>query len=185
MTDTTKPTYPKGSRWRVTKPGARIIGMKPDGPNCFTGYRLDLAVGTVLTSRGRSMTFGDGVYALKWGDATNQWICNDAIFEPNVGGMWGGQLPDPAYVEPAPADVPLPVHLIPDVIAEYDRMVRLNTTPDYDAIAEVIADDGFEVRYEVCEVAEGMGWLVDDDLGDKLHDAADVYQARLARERSK
>lgn len=92
--------YITGSRWRVVKPGASIVGMKPDGPGCFRGFRLDLAVGTVLTCLGVSMTFGDGVPALKWGDADGHWICNDALFEPHVGGMWEGLPPDPSYIEP-------------------------------------------------------------------------------------
>lgn len=95
-------SYPAGSRWRVIKEGAYIDGMVPAGRSVQTGFRLDLEVGTILTSAGRSMTMGDGVPALKWREADNAWICNDALFHPHVGGIWDGYLPDPSYVERLP-----------------------------------------------------------------------------------
>lgn len=93
--------FPRGSRWRVVRPGAAIAGMVPSGPGCQTFFRRPLAVGDVLTSLGTSMTMGDGVPALKWGDEAGENICNDAVFEPHVGTMWQGLRPDPSYLEPA------------------------------------------------------------------------------------
>jgi hypothetical protein len=45
------------------------------------------------------MTMGDGVPALKWGDAEGKWLANDCLFMPIQGGMWGGQIPADGYLE--------------------------------------------------------------------------------------
>ena len=75
--------YRRGSKWRVVKPGARIVGMKSSGSFSFTGFALDLPVGTVLTCEGSSMTFGDGYPVLKWRDENNRPICMDAEIQGN------------------------------------------------------------------------------------------------------
>jgi hypothetical protein len=91
--------YRQGRRFRVTKEGARIVGLLPSAEG-QQGYWQALAPGDILTCRGVSMTFGDGVPAIKWNDAQDQWICNDAIFEPYIGSMWDGMPPHPDYLEP-------------------------------------------------------------------------------------
>jgi hypothetical protein len=104
MSDTaivlTHQDFRAGRKFRVIKAGASIDGMVPIAPYCQQGFRKPLPVGTILTCRGSGMTFGDGVPAVKWADEHDQWICNDAVFEPTKGGMWGGQLPADGYVEP-------------------------------------------------------------------------------------
>lgn len=91
--------YKAGQRYRVIKPGASISGMKPIAPNVQQGFVRKLQVGDVLTCRGTSMTFGDGVPIVKWADEKNEWICNDADFSPSTGGMWNRR-PDDSYLEP-------------------------------------------------------------------------------------
>jgi hypothetical protein len=72
---------------------------------------------------------------------------------------------------------------IATIIAEYEAIVRINTTPDWDAIAEVAADTDGEVVYEVCDTANDLGFteLTDADR-DALGDAAGVLKDRLAAE---
>jgi hypothetical protein len=96
--------FVRGRRFVVIKDGARISGMKPSGPYVQSGFSLPLHRGDILTCAGESMTMGDGVYAVKWLDAAGKYICNDAIFSPYVGGMWGGLRPDPAYLVPEFSD---------------------------------------------------------------------------------
>jgi hypothetical protein len=92
--------YRQGRHFRVLREGAQITGMVPAPGGGQQGFRRALHPGELLTCRGVSMTFGDGVPAIKWNDADDQWICNDAIFEPHTGGMWGGMPPDPDYLQP-------------------------------------------------------------------------------------
>lgn len=92
--------YLAGRKYRVIKEGAQLTGMQPAGPNCQQGWSQKLQVGDVLTYAGQSMTFGDGVPAMKWKDAAGQWIANDCLFRPAQGGMWGGQVPEDGYLEP-------------------------------------------------------------------------------------
>lgn len=91
--------YEKGRRYRVVRAGARLRGMQPAGRGCQRGWRKDLAVGEILTCSGTSMTFGDGVPALKWADEDGKWLANDCIFDPVAGGMWSGQKPVEGYLE--------------------------------------------------------------------------------------
>lgn len=91
--------FEKGKKYRVVKPGARLRGYKPVGPNCEEGWSRDLEVGEIITCAGSSMTFGDGVPALKWHDKDGKWIANDCLFRPVQGGMWGGQVPEDGYLE--------------------------------------------------------------------------------------
>jgi hypothetical protein len=93
--------FAAGRRFRVARPGCRLVGMQPDGPGCQRGWARDLAVGDVLTCAGESMTSGDGVPAVKWRGAAGEWLANDCTFWPVVGGLWGGQLPPPGALEPA------------------------------------------------------------------------------------
>ena len=88
-----------GKKFRVVREGARLCGFKPAGPHCQQGWRRDLQVGEVITCGGESMTFGDGVPAIKWLDADGKWIANDCLFHPVKGGMWGGQIPEDGYLE--------------------------------------------------------------------------------------
>lgn len=91
--------YEKGRRYRVVRDGARLTGMQPIDRNAQQGWRKDLVVGDILTCLGTSMTRGDGVPALKWGDETGQWMANDCIFSPVSGGIWSGQVPVDGYLE--------------------------------------------------------------------------------------
>lgn len=91
-------TYEAGKRYRVIKEGARLEGMKPVAPYCQQGWSQDLHVGDVITCGRTSMTFGDGVPALKWLDENGEWIANDCLFRPVQGGMWGGQIPVEGYL---------------------------------------------------------------------------------------
>ena len=89
----------KGAKFRVIKKGAYISGMKPIAPYASQGHHEHLDVGRILTCAGSSMTHGDGVSAVKWLDADGNWICNDALFSHVIGGMWGGQIPEPGWLE--------------------------------------------------------------------------------------
>jgi hypothetical protein len=91
--------YKKGQRYRVIREGARLRGMQPVGPHTQQGWRRELEVGDVITCLGTSMTFGDGVPAVKWGDEDGAWLANDCIFSPASGGLWGGQPPADGYLE--------------------------------------------------------------------------------------
>jgi hypothetical protein len=91
--------FENGKKFRVVKAGAKLWGMKPSGPYCQTGWSKQLKVGDVITCSGSSMTYGDGVPALKWRDADGQWLANDCCFDPVKGGMWGGQVPEDGYLE--------------------------------------------------------------------------------------
>lgn len=78
-------------------------------------------------------------------------------------------------------------------LAEYDRIVRTNTTPAYDAQAAVVADDTGEVFGEVADTAsevtgrtEGEAWREAVDV-DEWHDRylspmVTAYKAALAVE---
>lgn len=91
--------FVRGKKFRVIKAGGYISGMKPVAPYVQQGYREQLEVGTVLMCAGESMTFGDGVPAIKWLREDGKPICNDAIFSHVVGGMWAGQVPEPGWME--------------------------------------------------------------------------------------
>ncbi len=91
--------FEKGKRYRVIRAGAHLTGMQPAGRNAQQGWRQDLNVGDILTCSGSSMTFGDGVPALKWTDENGDWLANDCTFTPVQGGMWGGQVPEDGYLE--------------------------------------------------------------------------------------
>lgn len=91
--------YRVGARYRVLRPGARLSGMMPTGPYCQKGWRRDLEPGDVLTYKGRSMTFGDGVPAMKWAGPDGEWLANDCTIWPYQGGMWGGMVPMDGLLE--------------------------------------------------------------------------------------
>ncbi len=91
--------FVRGAKFRVIKAGANISGMKPHGPNCQVGYREILEVGRIIVCSGDSMTYGDGVPAIKWENENRQAICNDAIFSHCLGGMWSGHYPEPGWLE--------------------------------------------------------------------------------------
>lgn len=93
--------YIKGEKYRVVRAGAYLRGMTTVGRGVFNGWRRDLQVGDVITCLGESWTMGDGVPAIKWGDETGEWLANDCTFQPCGGGLWGGQVPLPGYLEPA------------------------------------------------------------------------------------
>lgn len=92
--------FVRGKKFRVIAEGSYIHGMVPIAPYCQQGFSEPLAVGTILTCAGESMTYGDGVPAIKWLREDGKPICNDAIFSNVVGGMWGGQVPEPGWMEP-------------------------------------------------------------------------------------
>lgn len=80
--------FRKGQKWRVTRDGASLSGMKPTGPYAQQGWSMPLPVGTILTCAGRKMTFGDGVPVIKWTDAEGEWLANDCTLSPSTGGIW-------------------------------------------------------------------------------------------------
>jgi hypothetical protein len=90
--------YEPGRKYWVIKEGARLTGMRPTAPYCQIGWSKKLHIGDVLTCAGHSMTFGDGVPALKWKGENGEWLANDCLFQPAQGGMWGGQLPADGYL---------------------------------------------------------------------------------------
>lgn len=72
-------------------------------------------------------------------------------------------------------------------VKKYDRQVRANTTPEYDALAAVAAcDEGLYGAYgELCDVAcEAVGGdrVLTDAEHDALWAAFQSYQARLRDE---
>lgn len=93
--------FKKGVKFRCLTP-IRITGMRSRGPRCWQGYGETFPAGSILTCLGESMTFGDGVPAIKWGREDDQVICMDALIEDVVGGMWGGQIPTPGLLEVVP-----------------------------------------------------------------------------------
>jgi hypothetical protein len=92
--------FQAGRRFRVAAPGCRLTGMQPHRTGGRVGWGLSLAVGDELTCAGTSMTSGDGVPAVKWWDALGRRLAEDCLFEPVIGGMWGGQYPVPGRLEP-------------------------------------------------------------------------------------
>lgn len=92
--------FENGRKFRVVVAGLKVSGMKPVAPYTQQGWSEQLPIGTVLTCDGTSMTFGDGVPALKWRDAHGSFICNDALIEPHMPGMWSGMYPIPGTMEP-------------------------------------------------------------------------------------
>lgn len=92
--------YEKDKKYRVIKDGAQLYGMKPTAPYCQTGWRKKLEVGEVITCAGCSMTFGDGIAALKWNDENGEWLANDCMFKPVKGNeLWGMQEPADGFLE--------------------------------------------------------------------------------------
>lgn len=87
-----------GQRWRVIKAGASLWGWKPCGPGARQGWRQELAVDTVITCAGRSMSSGDGVPLIKWTDENGNHLAGDCEFRPETGGMWASA-PADGYLE--------------------------------------------------------------------------------------
>ena len=80
--------------------GARIVALDVDeAAVADTAMAVQAGGGDILTCAGSSMTFGDGVPALKWTDENGDWIANDCTFTPVQGGMWSGQIPEDGYLE--------------------------------------------------------------------------------------
>ncbi len=92
-------SWPAGHRFRVTRAGASVVGLRPTGPASWAPVTIPLEIGTVLTCAGRGWTIGDGALIVKWRDARGQPICVDAEFKPSVGGL-AMSVPDSSYVEP-------------------------------------------------------------------------------------
>lgn len=86
-----------GQRWRVIKAGGSLFGWQPC-PGGQQGWRQDLAVGTVITCNGRSMSGGDGVPIIKWSDENGKPLAGDCEFHPQTGGMWASA-PADGYLE--------------------------------------------------------------------------------------
>jgi len=93
--------YVKGARYRVIREGAYLVGMQPVGRGVRQGWKQTLAVGTVLTHGGRSMTSGDGVPIDKWLDEDGKWMADDCQLLPSAPGctIWT-ERPDPSLLEP-------------------------------------------------------------------------------------
>jgi hypothetical protein len=93
------PKFTKGKRYLVTKEGAQISGWQSLGNGAYQGFHRKLPIGTIITCAGSSMSIGsDGVPLVKWTDEKGGFICNDAEFNPSVGGMWDRQ-PDSSYLK--------------------------------------------------------------------------------------
>lgn len=90
--------FVRGKQFRCLVP-VKLWGMQPAGPGVQRGWSAVMPEGTVLTCAGESMTFGDGVPAVKWLDENGKHIANDCLVRDVVGGMWGGQLPRPGLLE--------------------------------------------------------------------------------------
>lgn len=86
-------------RFRIIKSGGSLYGMRAIRGG-QQGWRKMLDVDEVITCKDSSMTFGDGVPAVKWADANGIRLAHDCLFWPVIGGMWGGQIPMPGYLEP-------------------------------------------------------------------------------------
>lgn len=121
-----------GQRWRVIKAGGSLWGWKSAGPHAQEGWRQDLAVGTIITCKGRSMSGGDGVPLIKWGDENGNYLAGDCEFRPETGGMWAS----------APADGYLEL-VLPTSVKTFDE-VRAWTD------------------YERCMAVENYDYKVDD-----------------------
>lgn len=91
--------FTRGRRFRARQPFT-LWGMQPSGPWSQTSWRLAIPPGTILTCAGESMTFGDGVPAIKWTDADGNYLAIDCCVDDIVGGMWGGQIPRPGLLKP-------------------------------------------------------------------------------------
>ena len=92
--------YEKGKQYRVIKDGAHLSGMRPVAPYTHQGWRMNLSLGQVITCDGTSMTFGDGVPALKWSDENGNYLASDCLFSPVKGDIiWGGQVPADGFLE--------------------------------------------------------------------------------------
>ncbi len=89
-----------GQKWLVVREGASLEGMVPIEPYAYGGWACSLHVGDVITCRGESWTFGDGVLAIKWIPPDGDQTIADCIFRPCTGGMWGGMVPADGYLEP-------------------------------------------------------------------------------------
>lgn len=151
---TARSKYEKGKKFRVIKAGARLSGYKPTAPYCQTGWGRPLEVGEVITCAGESMTFGDGVPAIKWLDADGKWIANDCIFSPVQGGMWGGQAPEDGYLEPVDGQPPATVRHRVSVTVE----VTLDTTPGE------ASEPGNVIMAAVEAVRDGEGVIVAHEI---------------------
>jgi len=69
------------------------------------------------------------------------------------------------------------------VMAAYEAIVRRNTDDNWDAVAEVAADDAGEVIYEVWDTAHDLGFTdLSDADRDALGDATYILKDRLAAE---
>jgi hypothetical protein len=93
--------FKRGQVYKCLKP-VRISGMRPLGPNEWQGFSVLIPEGDTIVCAGESMTAGDGVPAIKWNDGNNTPFGRDAIMSEIVGGMWGGQVPEPGYLELVP-----------------------------------------------------------------------------------
>lgn len=93
----TRADFCEGRKFRVIKAGAKLQGMQPVRGG-QQGWAQSLAVGTILTCAGKSMTFGDGVPIVKWTDENGKFLANDCEFKPSLGGMWSSY-PNPEFLE--------------------------------------------------------------------------------------
>jgi hypothetical protein len=121
-----------GQRWRVIKEGAYLWGWQPCGPGAQQGWRQTLAVGTILTCSGSSMSSGDGVPIVKWADEHGKPLAGDCEFQPAIGSMWSS----------APADGYLEI-VLPASVKSFDEVKAWTS-------------------YERCVAVENYGYKVDD-----------------------
>lgn len=137
--------FDRGRKFRVTRPGAHIDGLRPVSPWTQQPFRLDLKVGTVLTCDGISKTHGDGYPMVKWLDANGEWICNDAIFHPsNTMGH-----PGHGFMEPITPPRVLRIR--------WNTNMRGSVEPEYQC-EELVKGDGDNWQLVVTEYDDLRAW---------------------------
>lgn len=92
--------YAPGKRFRVTREGARLVGMVSTRPFSAQGWSQALPVGTVITCTGFGPGWGsDPGFGVGWtsGEAARS-SAFSLEFRPGAGGIWN-QHPAPGYLE--------------------------------------------------------------------------------------
>lgn len=88
--------YAPGRKFKVTRAGCELSGMKPDGPYSWRGYKRPLEVGEVITCAGFGAGFGgDPGYGVEFYEAG----VGTCEFRPSTGSMWTYR-PQPGCLEP-------------------------------------------------------------------------------------
>lgn len=92
--------YAPGTRFRITKEGARLHGFTPSGPSSFDGWTQQLHIGDVLTCTGFGPGWGgDPGYGIEF--STERSRADGALHcdvSPRRGGVWNYR-PDPSFLQ--------------------------------------------------------------------------------------